>query len=275
MTFIIKTLAGGRFQELPLKITAPDTSTMVLVPSGPFLMGDPPRSQEKPSRVAHVKSFYIDEVEVNNVQYSKFLEWVKVNTDASVRHPDQPPQKDHTPRYWKPFRPALLHDTGMAAIQHFDEDTFRKDDHPVVGIDWYDAYAYAKWALKRLPTEEEWEKAARGGDGRIWPWGNSFTFDKCNSGGYEWKGERDGSIYSAPVQSYPEGASPYGCLNMAGNVAEWVDASDDSVLRVIKGGGSDSYPSSVRAAARKVYEPTFRSFTVGFRCARDASRGEE
>ena len=132
-----------------------------------------------------------------------------------------------------------------------------------------------------------WEKAARGSDGRTWPWGNEWDFSRCNSGGYEWKGERDGHIYTAPAKSYPEGRSPYGCWNMAGNVAEWVAdwyAAESGKSgrgrkapagpsrreeKVIKGGGSSSYPSSVRPAARIGHERTFRSFNLGFRCAKD------
>lgn len=265
-------------------------SDMVLVPAGEFLMGaDDGLESEKPQRRVFVDAFHIDRHEVTNGQYRLFLEWVKKNTDASVKHADQPKGKDHTPRYWKSFRPQLLTKTGMAKLQHFDEETFRKDDHPVVGIEWFDAYAYAKWAGKRLPTEAEWEKAARGTDGRMWPWGNEWDFKKCNSGGYEWKGERDGHIYAAAANSYFDGVSPYGCLNMAGNVWEWTadwyaeDPGSQPMAmknppgpskgdkRVIKGGGSNSYPSWVRPAARKAYEPEFRFFCLGFRCAKNVS----
>ena len=278
--------------DLPKETTTKDGAVMVLVPGGGFIMGDDKGlSGELAQTRTRVKPFYIDRHEVTNGQYGRFLEWVKKNSDESIRHSDQPIGKDHTPRYWKPFRPSLLKKTGMARLQHFDEKTFRKDDHPVVGVDWFDAYAYAKWAGKRLPSEAEWEKAARGTDGRVWPWGNDWDFKKCNSGGYEWKGERDGSIYTAPVTGYPDGVSPYGCYNMAGNVWEWtndmflaIDRSEQAnmesaggyaqVQRVIKGGGSNSYPSWVRPAARKGYEPEFRYFCLGFRCATDVPTEE-
>lgn len=272
-----------------------DGAGMVLIPAGQFIMGDGHGlPNEKPQRQVFVNSFSIDRYEVSNAQYRRFLEWVRENGDRTVRHPDQPENKDHTPRYWKPFRPALLQKTGMAALQPFNDQTFRQDDYPVVGVDWYDAYAYARWAGKRLPTEAEWEKAARGADGHTWPWGNEWDFGRCNSGGYEPRGILPAAyeprhIYAAPVNSYPGGASVYGCINMAGNVAEWVDdryasgsgrgdgtpdrnqsmTQDES--RVVKGGGSDSYPSTVRPAARRGFEPDFRYFTIGFRCAADAS----
>jgi len=279
--------AAAADDDAAAQITAKDGAVMVLVPAGSFLMGDDDGLvSERPRRSAWLSSFYIDKYEVTNEQYQRFLDWIKKNSDSAIRHPLQPADKDHTPRYWKPFRPSLLQKTGMARLQRFDEATFRNKDHPVVGIDWFDAYAYAGWAGKRLPSEAEWEKAARGTDGRVWPWGNDWDFKKCNSGGYEWKGERDGYIYTAPADSYPQGVSPFGCFNMAGNVWEWTNEwytvtgglqtaaatprQLPRVRRVIKGGGSNSYPSWVRPAARKGYEPDFRYFCLGFRCAKNA-----
>ncbi|MFV1965492.1 MAG: formylglycine-generating enzyme family protein [Pirellulaceae bacterium] len=276
----------ARADDEVAEIVTVDRAVMVLVPAGEFVMGDDQgRDEELPQRTVYVESFYIDKWEVTNEQYQRFLDWVAKHSDRTVRHPNQPAQKDHTPRYWKPFRPPLLQKTGMAKLQHFDEETFRQPDHPVAGVDWYDAYAYARWAGKRLPSEAEWEKAARGTDGRTWPWGNEWDFSKCNSGGYEWKGERDGFIYSAPAKHYPGGISPSGCYNMAGNVREWTSdlydrhdvsdptPSDNRAVMVIKGGGSNSYPSAVRPAAREGYEREFRYFCLGFRCAKDAKPG--
>jgi formylglycine-generating enzyme required for sulfatase activity len=227
-----------------------------------------------------VDTFYIDEHEVTNVRYRKFLDWVEAHGDEPYRHPQQPAGKSHRPRYWSDFRPGILQEIGIARLQPFDAGTFQGDQQPVVGIDWFDAHAYARWAGKRLLREEEWEKASRGTDGRLWPWGNQWDFSRCNSGGYEWNGERDGHVYPAPVGSYPTGISPYGCLDMAGNVGEWT-ASDDvpgpvnrpgDLGQVVKGGGSSSYPSAVTAASREVRERTFRYFCLGFRCARNGGR---
>lgn len=280
--------------EKPAQAKSVARDNMVLVPSGSFIYGDNRGlPNERPQQKILLKPFYIDRYEVSNAQYKRFLDWVSIHTDATVAHPDQPKNKDHTPRYFRPFRPALLAQTGMASLQPFDEKTFTKDDYPVVGIDWWDAYAYARFAGKRLPSEAEWEKAARGTDGRMWPWGNTWDFHLCNSGGYELKGrepERGGTpyVYAAPVKSYPQGKSVWGCFNMAGNVAEWVNDqytpghesshaetisskdANDSPQRVVKGGGSDSYPSTVRPASRRGLEPGFRYFSIGFRCASDA-----
>ena len=256
----------GRAAAASNTVRGNDGAEMVLVPAGPFIFGDDHGlPDEKPSRKIFVKSFYIDRYEVSNAQYRRFLAWVKVHTDKTAAHPDQPKNKDHTPRYYKPFRPAILDKTGMAILQPFDEKTFTKDNFPVVGIDWFDAYAYARYAGKRLPEEMEWEKAARGTDGRNWPWGNVFDFSRCAAGGYQQRGrvpaQKDVSpyIYAAPVTDYPSGVSVFGCFNMAGNVAEWVNniympghkisadseksklhMTDTTVERVVKGGGSDS-----------------------------------
>ena len=254
------------------EIRTKDGSIMVFIPGSKFIMGsDDGFENEKPKREVFVKSFYIDKYEVTNAQYKVFLDWVKKNSDKSVKHGEQPKNKDHTPKYWKKFSPKLLKKTGMTKLQKFNEKTFVKSDYPVVGIDWFDAYAYAKWAKKRLPTEAEWEKAARGLDGRIWPWGNKWDFKKCNSGGYEWKGERDGHIYPAPVKSFANGKTVYNCFNMAGNVWEWVNDRYDNITKtkIIKGGGSNSYPSWVRPAVRKSYEPGYKTFNLGFRCVKN------
>jgi formylglycine-generating enzyme len=247
---------------------------------------------ERPARTVRMRSFAIDRGEVTNARYRRFLEEVREHGDEAWRHPDQPEGKDHTPRYWREYNP-LLQSATYRRVVPFDEKTFTADDKPVVGVDWFDAFAFAKWAGKRLPTEAEWELAARGTDGRRWPWGNEWDWGLCNIGG-EKKGldistrgsEKDGYIYAAPVGTYPKGDSPFGCADMAGNVAEWcadwyraeayADAPDENppgpesgTQRVIRGGSSQRGPSSVRCAARASYEPDFRNFTLGFRCAKD------
>jgi formylglycine-generating enzyme required for sulfatase activity len=249
-------------------------------------------ADERPQRPVKLRAFAIDKYEVTNGQYRRFLEAIAETGDAAYRHPDQPPGKDHTPRYWRRYNP-LLKNAAYRRIVPFDEDTFTAENKPVVGVDWFDAYAYAKWAGKRLPTEAEWELAARGTEGRRWPWGNSWHWGWCNIGG-EKKGvdissqgrEKDGYIYAAPVGTYPQGNSPFGCCDMAGNVAEWCadwyqtdyyeHAAHDNprgpkhgTCRVVRGGSSQRGPNSVRCAKRASYEPEFRNFTLGFRCAKD------
>lgn len=247
---------------------------------------------ERPQRTVRLKSFAIDRYEVTNAQYRKFLADVKKNGDDRYAHPDQPKGKDHTPRYWKEFNP-LLKDPDFTRLAQFSPMTFTRDNTPVVGVDWFDAYAYAKWAGKRLPTEAEWELAARGTDGRRWPWGNDWQWGLCNIVGEKFGAdvrsqgkEKDGYIYPAPVGSFAAGRSPYGCDDMAGNAAEWVgdwyapdayktDSSENprgpktGAERVVRGGSSQNLPSNVRCAIRAHREPDFKTFILGFRCAKD------
>jgi formylglycine-generating enzyme required for sulfatase activity len=301
---------------------APDDSVMVAIPALEFAMGtadahpDLPPSRlvpgkvkpteikfarawegwaledERPRHLVRLRSFAIDRYEVTNAQYRKFLADVRRDGDGRYAHPDQPKGKDHTPRYWKEFNP-LERDPEFMRLAQFNAQTFTGDTTPVVGVDWYDAYAYAKWAGKRLPTEAEWELAARGTDGRRWPWGNDWEWGVCNSGGEKLGAdvraqghEKDGYIYPAPVGSYAAGRSPFGCEDMAGNAAEWVadwyasdayqTASADNprgppagAERVVRGGSSQNLPSNVRCSVRAHREPDFRTFVLGFRCAKD------
>lgn len=301
---------------------AGDGSVMMVIPATDFLMGtndahpDLPASRlvpgrvkpteikiargwegwaladERPQRGVRLKTYAIDRYEVTNAQYRKFLDDVKREGDAAWAHPAQPKDKDHTPRYWKEFNP-LLKDAGYAKLAQFNAGTFTGDHTPVVGVDWFDAYAYAQWAGKRLPTEAEWELAARGHDGRRWPWGDDWSWGLCNIVGEKTGAdvraqgrEKDGYIYPAPVGSFPAGRSPFGCDDMAGNAAEWVadwyaaDAyrSDSAVnprgpqagaARVVRGGSSQNFPSQTRCAVRAHREPDFRTFILGFRCAKD------
>jgi formylglycine-generating enzyme required for sulfatase activity len=247
---------------------------------------------ERPQRVVRLETFAIDRYEVTNAQYRRFLEAVKQSGDAAWAHAAQPKDKDHTPRYWKEFNP-LLRDPAYAKLAQFNAETFTYDAKPVVGVDWFDAYAYAKWAGKRLPTEAEWELAARGTDARRWPWGNDWSWGLCNIVGEKLgadvraKGkEKDGYIYPAPVGSFPQGRSPFGCDDMAGNAAEWVAdwyaanayrsesatnpaGPQTGAERVVRGGSSQNFPSYTRCAVRAHREPEFRTFTLGFRCAKD------
>ena len=314
-------LAPGPIQPREIR-HARDGSVMMVIPATEFLMGtadahpDLPANRlvpgkvkpteiklargwegwaladERPQRSVRIKTFAIDRYEVTNAQYRKFLADVKQGGDGAWAHPTQPKGKDHTPRYWKEFNP-LLRDNGYAMLAQFHAGTFTGDNTPVVGVDWYDAYAYAQWAGKRLPTEAEWELAARGPDGRRWPWGNDWSWGRCNIVGEKLGAdvraqgrEKDGYIYPAPVGSFPSGRSPFGCDDMAGNAAEWVAdwyASDayatgatvnpvgqsTGVERAVRGGSSQNYPSYTRCAVRSHREPEFRTFILGFRCAKD------
>jgi formylglycine-generating enzyme required for sulfatase activity len=294
----------------------PDGSIMIAVPASEFHMGargaagarlgKPPgsprlgaeetlmaRADEQPARRVKLGRYAIDRYEVTNAQYGKFLEWIQRTGDHGKCHPDEPPGKDHTPRYWREGN-LPLGDPLSAGAEPGRPGSLTAGDSPVVGVDWYDAYAYAAWAEKRLPTEAEWELAARGSDGRRWPWGNEWQWGRANTGGGQQGIDappagsgKDGYLYSAPVGSFPQGRSPIGCEDMAGNVSEWVadwydgkyyeiapDAdpagpADGCCARVVRGGSWRSMPGSVRCARRARNEPGFRSYTLGFRCAKD------
>jgi formylglycine-generating enzyme required for sulfatase activity len=224
---------------------------MVSGAAGRFLSGDLRAPRDLPR-------FRIDRSEVTNRAYAVFLEQTRQAPHAWC-HPKEPAGKNHRPRYWGEYRPPLFRNSPAARLAPFDAATFRQPDHPVVGVDWWDAYAFARWAGKRLPTRADWEKAARGTDGRTWPWGNAWDQGRANTGGEKW-GERDGHRYSAPAVSFRKGASVYGCLHMAGNVQEWT-AEGFTV-----GGSSRSNPTEVRCAAARLRQPGFRSFDLGFRC---------
>jgi formylglycine-generating enzyme required for sulfatase activity len=232
---------------------------MVCVPAGDFVRGnkDGP-GDEQPMRTVYLRDFWIDRHEVTNQQYGKFLAWMLRTNDHRKCHPDEPKGKDHAPAYW-------------------EDENWNKPDQPVVGVDWFDAYAYAAWAGKRLPTEAEWEKAARGIDDRKFPWGNTWDEEKANA-------QRKRTI-TLEVGTLKEGIGPYGAIDMAGNVAEWCadwyhensyQASDATpagpptgTMRVVRGGSFLSFPNECRVTARARSLPTNRLYTIGFRCAKD------
>ena len=137
------------------------------------------------------------------------------------------------------------------------------EQQPVVNVNWYEARLYARWRGSRLPGEHEWEKAARGTEGREYPWGNKFDAAKCNTA--------DSQIgATTPVGKYRNGASPYGCLDMAGNVWEWMDDwyDDREEYRVLRGGSWYDFHGLARSAFRNYYLPAGQFNVIGFRCAR-------
>jgi len=200
---------------------------MVEVPAGEFLFGVPepqwlPRQPRM--RKAHLPAFFIDRCEVTNAQYQVFLDWIRSKAgDHSKCDKNEGGGKDHTPSFWK----------------RTDNQDLLDPDKPVVGVDYYDAYAYAAWAGKRLPTEQEWEKAARGPDGRTYPWGHEWQADEKRLNWGDMRASIDGYERTAPVGSFPAGASPWGALDLAGNVTEWTSDFWDErngAHRIVKGG---------------------------------------
>ena len=219
-----------------------DGSRMVLVPGGPFLEGPAPEAPAgTPPRRVQVPAFYIDRFEVTNQQFRGFVQATGYRAQGQWE------------RYATPDRRR----------------------HPVIAVSWYDAQAYAQWAGKRLPTEHEWEKAARGGDGRLYPWGSP------------WQPERINCFESAvgntsEVGAFPKGASPYGVEDLCGNVFEWVDAwyiplgagsETLPLLRVARGGSRNDLARDCTAVARRgVFPENGALVNSGFRCALDPAR---
>ena len=231
---------------------------MVFVPDGFFTMGsNEGNNNERPAHKVYLKAFFIDKYEVSNALYKKFIE--------ATGH--------RNPKYW-------------------DDERFNAPDQPVVGVSYDDAIAFAMWAGKRLPTEAEWEKAVRGKDQRIWPWGNKWDpdldpdWDPDTEDHYaNIYGKNDGYEFTSPVDSYPQGASPYGALNMSGNAWEWCadwydeDYYHDSPLfnpkgpakgtmRVLRGGSWVNKVDSVQTTKRIRNYPDVRTDFYGFRCAK-------
>ena len=251
-------LVGCSHQYHALRNSPPEN--MVFIPAGWFEMGSDGTEgrlgmaigvDEIPRHRAYVKDFYIDRYEVTNARFYEFL--IKTNNV---------------------YRPAHWSERG----------TFEKGehDHPVVDVDWIDSDAYCTWVGKRLPLEVEWEKAARGTDGRLWTWGDEYAKGAANP-------LESGRNWTAPVGSYPEDVSPYGVYDMAGNVREWTagwyQAYPGNTLppgfykgsyRAVRGG---SYTTPLyryaRTSSRYAIESTLATrgldwhttYDQGFRCA--------
>ncbi len=211
-------------------------SGMVYVPAGDFIIGWDENDQEVK---IFTESFYIDQYEVTNEDYKKFVD------ATGHRYPKHPLETKYD--VW-------------------DGETFplTLSKHPVVNVSWEDADAYARWKGKRLPTEIEWEKAARGTDGRLYPWGNRFDKNNCRSAESEKKG-------ISPIGSYPSGASPYGCFDLAGNVWEWSSTLYDNKHKwhLACGGSWRDGREKVNVTARSNPINTANP-VVGFRCVKDA-----
>jgi formylglycine-generating enzyme required for sulfatase activity len=218
---------------------------MVLIPAGTFTMGGGDEDDERPRHRVFVSAFHIDRDEVTRKSYQ----------------------------------------TCVAAGACAKPDGAGDDDVPVTGVSWRDAAAYCAFVGKRLPTEAEWEKAARGSDGRIYPWGNEPDCAQANFGNFEGEG-RCPQNPGRPVKvgSYP-GVSPWGVRDLAGNVWEWVADRYDARYyhrspardpkgptqgdrRVVRGGACCSMFGLPRAGNRLAFPEDYRDIDIGFRCAR-------
>lgn len=227
----------------------PDLKDMALIPAGEFIMGTDDRLRdEKPVHVVYINAFYIDRFEVSNEDYKEFID------NTGYNPPDGWKEKNYPPR---------------------------KGRHPVIFVDWFDADSYCKWRGKRLPRETEWEKAARGIDGFIYPWGDKWDPNRSNNP------LRD-NVGTMSVGSFEDGKSPYGLYDMSGNVWEWVDdyylshpGSDylnpefGTNYRILKGGSWFDcmfYGCGISAPTfnRSFFDPHTKNDSFGFRCAADA-----
>ena len=168
---------------------------MVLIPKGEFLFGE----EKRTGRID--KDYYLDKYPITNEQYRGFVE------AGGYR----------TREYWTDEGWEWKEREGKYMPAYWNDPKWNKPDYPVLGVSYYEAQAYANWADKRLPTEEEWEKAARGTDGKEYPWGNSFDGKKCNSSSSQIRS-------TTPVKRYEQGKSTYRCYDMAGNVWEWCES---------------------------------------------------
>ena len=242
------------FGETPLPMEK-DPVEMVNIPAGPFIRGSAPREgrlDEQPQRKIYVNRFAIDKYEVTNARYIAFLE-----------------ETLHKPPFNVYGDGPLTREEGIS-------------DLPVVQVTWHDAVDYCFWAGKRLPTEAEWEKAARGNDTRLYPWGG----EPPTSERAQFDGEWDGKNTLKKVHSLPEGQSASGVFQLSGNVREWTqdwyDAEyyanspeknpkgpETGILKVIRGGSWRSFDSDLRVPSRGKGGFALKTHGIGFRCARD------
>jgi eukaryotic-like serine/threonine-protein kinase len=254
-----------------IMISEKDGMTLLYVPAGEFMMGGKAEDtlaacqefglsclldwfkNEEPSHTVYLDAFWIDQTEVTNVRYAKCVQTGKCNPPSETK--------------------------SYTRDRYYGDPEF--DNHPVIYVSWNDASAYCVWTGRRLPTEAEWEKAARGDDTRAYPWGNdSPSTDLLNY--------KHAMQDTTAVGTFPKGASPYGALDMAGNVWEWVAdwysetyyavspasnplGPDSGTERVLRGGAFGSQVFNVRSTFRLISNPADIYAWVGFRCAKDAT----
>jgi len=245
-----KTLVSGDNRDFSIYETyiGADEREMILVPEGVFTRGsDSGGYDEKPEQEIYLDAFYVDKYEVTVEAYERFR-----------RAAD----------YVKPSFPFFMGDSKI----------FETPNFPVVGVSWMDAGNYCEWAGKRLLSEAEWEKAARGTHGLTYPWGSKFLAKRANI-----NGTADGHKHLAPVGSFPMGRSMYGVYDMSGNASEWVndwydqfyymkspmmnpEGAENKSNRVFRGGSWDARKVDVRAAKRFAATPGRKDSILGFRC---------
>jgi formylglycine-generating enzyme required for sulfatase activity len=221
-----------------------DGKAMAYIPAGEFLYGEDKHRMDLPE-------FWVDVTPVTNAEFARFVQdtgYVTTAERTGIGYAN-------TGEKWEDVSSADWQHPGgpQTSIES-------RMDHPVVQVSWEDAAAYASWAGKQLPTEQEWEKAARGTDGRVYPWGDQEpTRELCNFDQHE-RGTTPTGKYS------PQGDSPYGCVDMAGNVWEWTSSEGEDGSKILRGGGWSHPEWNVRAYIPSLHDPDDRYDTDGFRC---------
>lgn len=245
-----------------------DGMPMMYIPASSFLMGSREDqfsyAHERPQHEVFIDAYWIDIFEVSNAKFSHFVDQTGYETQAE--------KQGYSYMYnaqgeWDTFKGVnWRHPMGAGSIYY--------DELPVTHVNYYDALAYCSWVGGRLPTEAEWEKAARGDDGRIYPWGNDF---------YPAYLQSDGNSGPTNVDRFPEGASPYGIFNMAGNVFEWTSdwygpdyyeyspgenpqGPSEGEFKAIRGGAWTNSAKHVRTPHRDISMPDRMNHLLGFRC---------
>jgi len=196
---------------------------MVLIPAGEFKFGANGQPMTLPA-------YYIDRTPVSNAEFKVFVDATKYGF----------------PQHWRQGKPLA-----------------GTENEPVVNVTWFDTVEYAKWAGKRMPTGPEWEKAARGTDGRVYPWGNSFDPRRLNCGD-------GGELKLKPIGLYsPQGDSPYGVVDMSGNVYEWTDDGNPVITMGLRGGSWLDGRDEARVFVVRKHTPRRKNDFIGFRCVMD------
>lgn len=238
-----------------MKINKKDNSKMILIPEGLFLYGSEISDEksfidERPQRIANLPDFYIDKYPMTNKQFCLFLNQVAPPLQVLTAWIDLNASNE--------FEKCRIY---RKQKKYFVEKGY--GSYPVDFVSYCGAGQYAEWAGKRLPLEQEWEKAARGVAGRIYPWGNKFKKELCNT-------LESGFKKITPVTQFVEGFSPYGCVDMCGNVREWTSSYFDKykVLITVRGGSYYDGEISCRCAFCIGVNPSYGYFLGGFRCCR-------
>ena len=261
----------------PKSATVRNLEEVVEIPAGEFIYQD--------GQKVNLPTFYIDKYEVTIGEYARFLDFIERNPDkvAQFEHPNQPKGKSHVPVEWadkQELTPPFPGYYRRAQQWGRYKEAALDVNSPVFGVDWFDAYAYAKWKGRRLPTEKEWEKAARGTDGRKFSWGNNEDPSLANTGADfnldpTKGGDKDGFKRWNPVDAKKGDKSPFGMVGASGNVSEWTATIEDSPeaggkVPVIRGGNWKTPDPSVTRRVLKLMDLQ-QDDALGFRTASDTA----